>query len=79
MDMILSLPWPPEGLKQAKLNEKTNDFFTLLKSSLPDDFEVNERYLQNNSKIADPRLELDRSEWYNQDGEDLAYFGVEEE
>ena len=50
-----------------------------MRMNLPDDFEVNERYLQNNSKIADPRLEFDRSEWYNQDGEDLAYFGVEEE
>ena len=78
MDLILSLPWPPEGLKQDKLNEKTDEFFTLLRSSLPANFEANDKYLQRSSRVVDRRLDLNRNEWYNEDGEDLAYFGVDE-
>ncbi len=41
-------------------------------------FEVNERYLQNNSRLR-IKIRLDESEWVQSMVKDLAYFGVEEE
>lgn len=78
IDLVLSLPWPPEGLKQEKINEKTEDFLDLVKDSLPEEFDIDEKYLQINKKVVDQRLYLNRNEYYNEFGEDLSYFGVEE-
>lgn len=78
IDLVLSLPWPPEGLKQEKINERTEDFLNLVRDSLPEEFDVDEAYLKNNKKVVDKRLYLNRNEYYNEFGEDLSYFGVEE-
>ncbi|KAL6932535.1 hypothetical protein ACO0OL_004014 [Hanseniaspora opuntiae] len=78
IDLVLSLPWPPDGLKQEKINEKTEDFLDLVKDSLPEEFDIDEKYLQINKKVVDQRLYLNRNEYYNEFGEDLSYFGVEE-
>ncbi|XBW34723.1 hypothetical protein QEN19_000290 [Hanseniaspora menglaensis] len=74
IDLILSLPWPPDGTRNRKLAQESQEYAVIFKEKLIE--KVNG---QNPPvRFVDPRLILKRNEWYNENGENLAYFGVDE-
>lgn len=65
-DMLLSLPWPPDGGKQ----KQTHGNLDVESSILEGETVVRKRW-------SDPRAQLSRNNWYNDWGENLSDFGVD--
>lgn len=65
-DMLLSLPWPPDGGRH-----QINDTDSTMEAGISG----GERVVRK--KWIDPRDKLTRNKWYNDWGEDLSDFGVD--
>lgn len=76
IDLILSLPWPPDGTKNNFLEEESDEFINILEEEETSSEQNNKK---KTDKFVDPRLKLKRNEWYNEVGENLAYFGVDDD
>ena len=77
IDLVLSLPWPPDGIKNKSLEQESNEFINVIEKDEESSDEQND--VKKPSAYVDPRLKLKRNEWYNESGENLAYFGVEDD